>query len=278
MAIGKIKFEKGKVLVEFDADATAVFENVAEVNAHKAREGLIVMDVTKTAQQAGERSVKFTAEQLEVMHKLISVRFESRTPSKMEEVLTKQEKDALEKLVASGMVLLYKGGKYAKTGVYSIPDSIYPLLPRFTQAPQAPLPQPQPETLAPVQPNKVAQPQSDKMPRPSVNSEAHLERYGYMILENEADAKRASNDLSEKIKAGQVKGVRAFDKKFYIATKAFYESHYSDFMEKLGKGNQTEQQLTSMLSLEAGAAKVMLTLLGFEGEVIEKKKGAFAKV
>ncbi|HQT44955.1 MAG TPA: hypothetical protein PLO51_03190, partial [Candidatus Micrarchaeota archaeon] len=103
-----------------------------------------------------------------------------------------------------------------------------------------------------------------------------LEKLGYIILQDDYEAKEASNALSALIKEGKVKGVRAFDKRYYIASKDFYEYHRPTFLDKLEKSNYTPESIAKAVSVEPEAAMVMLALMSSEGEALEKRKGTYS--
>ncbi|MBM3229230.1 hypothetical protein FJZ26_02260 [Candidatus Parvarchaeota archaeon] len=287
MVVGKARHEKGGVVLEFGADAQGLFAQEGQYLATAAADGKIVLVAARQEQKAQsgqkqgkeEKAARLSEKQLEVLNRLITIRFENRLPEKVASELDEQQRKVLEQMVKDEIVLLYRGGKYQKTGVYSIPDSIYPHIPRQGREAQA--------TVQAERPGQAQQGTRGQQsagveatqagPRLSANSFEHLEKYGYMVLENELEAKRASESLAEKIRLGQIKGVRLFDRKFYIATAQFYEFHREGFLEKLGKAALSAEQAAKLLEVEAQAAKVMLALLSNEGEAIEKKRGTYAK-
>ncbi len=261
MAVGKIKSANGKLVIEFDQSAQGIFEGMQAVNAYKARNGLVVIEAGAEPAAGAPRQERkaegmLTDEQGRVLQKLISLRFEERTPSNVQRLLTQDEGEVLDSMLESGIIRLYRGGKYAKTGVISIPDSIFPKIPKEGH---------HEEQRAPARPEQ-GMPIMQK-----------IEKYGYTVLQNDGEAKEASNSLSAQIKEGKVKGVRAFDRRYYIASKEFYEFHRPAFLEKLEKGTYTPEAIAKELSVDAEAAMVMLALMSSEGEALEKRKGEYSR-
>lgn len=111
-----------------------------------------------------------------------------------------------------------------------------------------------------------------------LNWEEHLLKYGYVIIENEGDARSASMKLEHELKAGEVLGVRGFDKKYYVALKRFYEA-WNEKIHPLLKGKVLNlDQVAEKLSMSEVAARVALELMREQGEIIEKRKGWYSAV
>ncbi|HQT45155.1 MAG TPA: hypothetical protein PLO51_04195, partial [Candidatus Micrarchaeota archaeon] len=126
MAIGKVRIENGQVILVFDQSAQEIFEGMGPVRATKARKGLVIIEGEETLHPDSPKPLilptlkpegMLTQEQGSVLQKLISLRFEERTPTNVQGMLTGSEGNVLESMLESGMIKLYKGGKYAKTGV-----------------------------------------------------------------------------------------------------------------------------------------------------------------
>lgn len=197
-----------------------------------------------------EKKGGLSDEELGVLRKLDSFRFSQRMPGSVNAVLSPKEKRTLDGLIQKRFVTIYYGGKYSKTGVYNIPKNIYPLL-------------------------KKSRKESRKE-RADPSSVEHMERYGYMVVENERDAKRIGAMLEERIKDGRVIGVRAFDRKFYLATKQFFSANEKRVREELGKSEKSAGEISSSLKMDENACMTLLAILCDAGDAIEKKKGVFA--
>lgn len=186
-----------------------------------------------------------TKEEFSVLKKLNSFKFEKRIPSEVNKILTKYEKDALDSLISKKTVSIYKEGKYKKTGVYSISQSIYPRL---------------------------------------LNKNKEVEKKGvfgndnYLIITDENEAKRISNQLKEEIKNRDIRGTRGFDGKFYIATKEFYEKYKLPILKILEGKNLKLSEISSNIKIPETACLVALRLLDEDGEILEKKKNVFCLI
>ncbi|MFA5106110.1 MAG: hypothetical protein WC506_04060 [Candidatus Micrarchaeia archaeon] len=276
MATGKVKTENGKLVIEFDQSAQGVFDGMQSVSAYKARNGLVIIESAQPASvgNSGEHKQEgmLPPEQGRVLQKLISLRFEERTPSNVQGLLTQEEGEVLDSMLESGLIRLYKGGKYAKTGVISIPDSIFPKIPKEGHA-QTPAQAGNSNASGPARQYQAGQaPRQDS----GIPIMQKIEKFGYTVLQNDAEAKEASNSLSAQIKEGKIKGVRAFDRRYYIASKEFYEFHRPAFLDKLEKSAYTPEAIAKALSVDTEAAMVMLALMSSEGEALEKRKGTYS--
>ncbi len=113
----------------------------------------------------------------------------------------------------------------------------------------------------------------------AVKYEQELGRTGFLVVEDEEQAKAVSKALEPQIKQGLVLGVRGFDKRFYIVTREFYESNAG----KILKGTQpktdcTPGQIAGMLKTSESGALAVLQVMKEEGDVLEKRRGVFQLV
>jgi hypothetical protein len=160
--------------------------------------------------------------------------------------LSKEEKELLNELIKKGILIVYKGGKYSKTGVYDIPNKFYHLVKEKKEEPS--------EKLPPLE---------------------QLEKYGYMIVENENEAKSLSQTLERRIKAGEIIGTRGFDKRFYVAKTAWFSVVSEKIRELMKQGPKNILELKNSLKISEEACKVVLEIMNEHGDVIEKKRGYY---
>jgi len=99
----------------------------------------------------------------------------------------------------------------------------------------------------------------------------------YLILNSEDEARQLSKGLAEKIKCGDVVGVRGFDKRFYVVSRDYLEKTAPVVKEAAGGGAELKT-IASRSKLAPDACLAVLTVLQEEGEVIEKKRGFYSVV
>ncbi len=248
-----------------------------EYELHQISKGVIALSYIGPVQEKGLVS----QEQLSVLKKLSAFRFEKRIPFTVNKSLNETERKILEGLIERGVVELYREGKYAKTGVYNISKKVFPLLygsgtgkEAKAQASAAQIP------AANTNAQQVPQKTETKAPPmpPKLFGMDSLSKFGYAIIENEFDARCLSSALEKQIRAGDYLGVRAFNKKYYIAEKHFYVNLSERIRRVLAKKDASSEQLATELKVPEGACTVALTLMNNESEVIEKKRGMYGLV
>jgi len=107
---------------------------------------------------------------------------------------------------------------------------------------------------------------------------AALEKTGFLVVETELEAKRLSKELEPQVKGHSVMGVRGFDKKYYIATRAFLAQAGEKVQNALLKGELTVGQVCVATKMPSDACVAALSILKEEGEIFEKRKGYYALV
>ena len=240
-----------------------------EYEVHQLAKGVVALSFSGPMKKSGS---PLSQDELSVLKKLTAFRFESRIPFNVNKTLTEQEKKVLEGLIKRAFVELYKGGKYAKTGVYNISKNVYPLIREASeQASSAP-------AKAQVQQQAQAKPASPQSIGKKLGGMEMLQKFGYAVVENEMEARELSALLEKQIRAGEYLGVRAFNKKFYIAEKGFYISFSEKIRRILAKKEANVEQICSELKSPEDACTVALRLMNNDSEVIEKKKGMYGLV
>ena len=180
------------------------------------------------------------AQESALLRKLISIPFGKRVPSHLAKVLTPGEKEALNGLRKKGAVSFFKSDKY-KEGVFNISKKFYG--------------------------NREAQAAPSEL-------EKQLFRDGYLVITD----KRVARDLSEKLSRQRftVAGVKAFDGKYYIATKAFL-GKVNGLLAKAGPEVEPRMLVEKFGGEPLGYAAA-LKILSESGEYAEEKGGIFVKV
>lgn len=103
-----------------------------------------------------------------------------------------------------------------------------------------------------------------------------LDKNGFVVLQTEAEAAGLSIKLEDSIKHGMVLGTRAFNKKFYIITRLFFEKHSPGIIKTLRQGSLHVFEIAKTQNLDEEAVRGILYLLSEAGDIREKKKDIFA--
>jgi len=104
-----------------------------------------------------------------------------------------------------------------------------------------------------------------------------LRKLGYMILDNENEAKNVMPTLASEITHDDVKGVRGFDKKYYVLLRSFYLEHEGRLLAALDRGPKNADAMAPEMHLTPEAVRTLLVVLADGGEVIEKQKGVWQR-
>lgn len=226
-----------------------------------------------------------TGEELSLLKKLSQIRFGERIPEQVESALAEGEKRTLKSLLEKRLLYAFYGGKYSK-GVYNIPDSVYPLLgaqPRG-QAGQEAVPKSSPplRESEPAAGKAMRPPGRDDLtaknwpPRPPINTPEHLEKFGYAVVSGDFEIKSMHARLADRIKAGTILGVRAFDRKLYLATRRFFSGCEEKIRPLLDSKGKSLEQIAKSSGLSEDAAQAALVILCDSGDLIEKRKGVYS--
>ncbi len=245
--LARVKREKEGVFLELPNE----FELTGEVEVYPIKNGFYVIAPAEekkgeAGKKENEEEIKLDEDEVALLRKLNAIKFEQRIPDQVRKGLTVRERAALKKLIEKKYIIVLKGKKY-KQGVYNIPQRVYE---EFRSAP---------------------------LPDVPVNSIEHLNAYGYMIAENEERAKQAGQSLAEEIKGGKVMGVRGFDRKFYVATTNFFKKYHELVLNAVPDEGAGYKEIAEKCNMEENACSVILMLMSESGELIEKRKGNFAK-
>ncbi len=228
-----------------------------------------------------------SADEVSVVRKLLTIRFEERTVPAVAKKIGAAEKKTLDALVARRLIEVFRNAKY-KEGVYNISQKVY-------EAAAAPMNEmAKKEVMEPARSvgsepaNKtgvasaplafssasarpLAYPSSSGAP--PINSAEHLAKFGYMVLNTENEAKMAMMQIQPMLKTDDVRGIRGFDKRYYVLRRSFLHQYAGLVLAQLDAGPATAEKISEALGLASEAVGVILMIMADEGEVIEKRRG-----
>lgn len=203
-------------------------------------------------------------EELAVLKKIDTIRYDARTTESTAKILNDAEKRVLQKLILDGSIVPFKG-KDGKER-YSISKSIYD---NFLMRKKPVKEQPSPESVTVPTTTPIIKSLQDE-------NVALLERNGFIVLPTEAEAGKVSLLLEQSIRRGQVLGTRAFNKKFYIVLRSYFDRVSPGILKKLREKNYRITDLSRELSADEEGLRAILYLLSENGDVSEKKRDLFA--
>ena len=257
----EVKVSKTKGGIELSGSIPSELADSRSLEVFALRDGIYLLCAKGRldAAKAGRREEApqlLSGKEKEVVRRLLSVRFEKRTPAEVAKLLSKEEKETLESLSKKRLVEVFHGGKYEKDGVYNVSDFAF----NAVREPSS--------NGGAVSPAPIAMPAS---------SPEHLEKHGWMVLETDAEARSFGNAFPEKVKSGEVRGMRAFDRKYYFIKKSFAEEWERKVQLALGKSDKTAEELAGELGMAPEGCRALLIHLCESGEAMEKRRGKFSR-
>jgi len=234
--------------------------NCDEVELFPLKEGYYLLSVPLGSPEAKPQPKGSETGERALLKKLLAIRFENRTPAHVGKALNDEEKIILKELERKGLVNVFRGTKY-KDGVYNINDRVYAMLSHT-------------EGEAPKSGTRGTQPLAAGG---QMDSAGILIRQGYLVISDKNEAKMLSERLAQEMKNGSVAGVKGFDGRFYIVTRAYLLKAESLIAAAL-KENMDAAGIALATKLEPEGCLAALRVLAESGEIIEKKRGIFAPV
>jgi bifunctional DNA-binding transcriptional regulator/antitoxin component of YhaV-PrlF toxin-antitoxin module len=220
------------------------------------------------AGQATSRNVEVTQEEIEVLKKLDTLRYSNRTPANVAKILNESEKKVLQGLINKRIVWLFM-----KKGSYSISKDVYDKFLMRKGRGMAPQPKRADE-------HEQLQ-QKPVPPPPKIEKNENvikLETDGYIVLPTESEASSLSLALEDSIRSGKVLGIRAFNKKFYIVLRSFFDKNSGKVIKELKDGPKKVDELVKSTGLDEDGIRAMLYLLSEQGDVSERRKDVFTLI
>jgi len=210
--------------------------------------------------------IEFTKEEIGVIDKLLSMKFIDRTPENVSNELNAAERRILSDLIERKAVNLFKSQKY-KEGVYNVRDSTYDIVKRSKggKAPE--------KTLA--RPVEKAERIERKQEMEETDPIRKLEKIGFLVIDNQNEAKRLSDEIASRGRKSDVTGIRGFDKKYYILKASFFGKNQPKISNVLKGGKKTLDQIAEETGLDKQACTGILAMMNEAGDVVEKKRGIF---
>lgn len=238
----RILKRNGKSYLELPPEAAGY----GELELFHLREGYYLISLPLGEMPQGKGLLDDSEKML--LKKLLSIRFEKRTPPYVSKAFSEGEMAKLKELERRKLVNVFRSKKYAD-GVYNISDKVYTLLHQKKEQPS----------------------------EPKEDETTPLKSQGFQILTDKNQAYRLSQSLSQEMREGTVFGVKGFDNKFYIVTREYLDRAQSAISDVL-KGDMEPVTIASLARLDNDGCIAVLRLMAEKGDIIEKKKGVFAPV
>lgn len=223
--------------------------------------------------QVESRSVSMTQDEMTVLKKLDTLRYSNRTPTNVARILNEGEKKLLQGLINKNVVLVYKD---KKDSPYSIAKNVYDqFLMRKKELIKPAQAKSSAQTVSKVQVAPRAAAAPIKIENENVTK---LETDGFVVLPTETEASSLSLALEDSIRSGKVLGIRAFNKKFYIVLRVFFDKNSGKVIKELKEGPKSVSEMVKDTGLNEDGIRAMLYLLSEQGDVSERRKDTFTLI
>lgn len=225
-----------------------------------------------TAPEPKSPPSSLSAEELGVLRKLDTLRYDARDQVGVNKILSEREEEVLRQLVSKKVVGLFMNPKTGKNS-YSISKYIYDRFLMRKKQPAQEQRQAQATEQKPVYNTRILNLKSNV---PENENIKRLEKDGFVVMQTEGEASSLSLALEESIRKGFVLGTRAFNKKFYVILRQFFDMYSTPIIKSLREnGEQRVGSIAKEVGMDEEGARAILYLLSESGDVSEKKRDLF---
>jgi len=224
------------------------FSSGKEFDVVKAKEGVWILlekEAAKTTDELKRADEPIDETEQRIIGYLKKKQLRDRVEGTFEKLLNENELKKFSEMLKQGKVEKFKLNEKYKKAVYQLPEKSKATVKKF-----------------------------DNTEKPF--DEFTLEKDGFLVVKNELRAKKLSDELSEQIREGKVRGTKSFDGMFYIIDSALFDSASQSVLAYLKTMKQAQlQELSNSLSLTKTLVKIACTLLAEEGQILEKRRETY---
>jgi hypothetical protein len=168
---------------------------------------------------------------------------------RFEKSLTPQERERFKVLLQEGKIVKYKTSPHFRKALYKAAFS----------------PKPFSSALSPLSPEDT--------------SPSSFEENGFVILEGAGEASVFSRQHAQKFRQGTLAGIKGFDGKYYVIRVSLLRTWSEKILQLLSQHPQLSlSSLAEQSKAKEGLVKTVCAFLCEEGEILEKRKGLYARV
>lgn len=242
------------------------FPSKGEIELSKLEENTWMLSALSGQKDLNENAAApFSPLHQKVLRLLKTHRLPDLIEGKFEQFLSSEELKAFRELVERQKVVVVKSNPKFDKGIYR--EAMSPEQQAANRAPHSTTPR--------AEIKKVTHTMVEEKPV----EEYSLLQDGFMILRSDGAAKAASFDLADRIRAGEIKGIKSFDGFYYIIENALLEKFTSSLLSALKEKKKEElPALALSQAVPPLLARIVLEFAKEDGLVIEKQKNLFAYV
>ncbi|MGC8586482.1 MAG: hypothetical protein ACP5K5_02990 [Candidatus Micrarchaeia archaeon] len=260
-----IPFEVISTLDLHDGDEVDFFKYSGKsfIFAKKDYIASLLTKISSVGEASQNANVEIDKNELTILKKLDTLRYSERTTSMVNNMLSNEEKNTLQKLIRKKIVVPFKkeGENEYK---YSIAKWAYD---RFLFGKR--------EQKAGKKEELAEKPKAWEEKIVDSDYTNLLESKGYLVLSNEADAAAVSAALEESIKQGLVVGTRAFNKKFYVALRGFINKYAPKITKLIEQKPMRASEIAEKIGIDEDGVRSILYYMAELGDVTEVRRDIF---
>ena len=200
--------------------------------------------VTESEQQ--KPAIKVDETEQKILGLLRKKELKERVEGVFEKLLGKEELEKFSQMLKQGKIIRFKLDPSYKKAVYKIP-----------------------EDLSQSRRKAEAKELVDKQDI----EEYELRKNGFLVFRNEERIKRANEELAERFKKGELRGIKCFDGYCYIIETGLLEALKEKALAVFKKQKKlSAEELAKQLNIGITPAKIAVEFLKEDGSLFEKKK------
>ena len=234
-----------------------------------------ILSKREPAQQSAKahEGKQISPAELAILKKLDTLRYGQRTKSRVNDMLDQDEKATLQALLKKRYISLFKKSSDPEP-LYGIEKEIYDaFLMRKNVMAQKSRAAPQAFQASRAKFDYATSAQAAS----ATDSDAIelLHKQGFIVLSSETEAANVSAALEDSIHHGLILGTRAFNKKFYVATRGYITKNTSAILNIIRQKSMNVKDIANETGLEENGVRAILYILAENGEATELRKDIF---
>ena len=236
--------------IVLEKEEQKMLEGITDLELIPEKKGVFLMiDKKISVEKEGAQicvSVPLIEEHEEVIGLIKKGKLSELVEGKFEQKLNEKQKKALQELIASKKVFLFKLNDSYKKGVYRIRE-------------------------------QTERKDSEKfVAEKKVLPDYNLEVDGFIATVNTERAKALSSEYRERIEKNELKGIKSFEGIYYLIETSLIDKYLEKILRILKEKKEVElEEIAKKENFSTELAKIIIEFLKDEGEILEKRKGKY---
>ncbi|MFA4907884.1 MAG: hypothetical protein WC602_06440 [archaeon] len=264
--MAKLRKQGGEFVLKVSPSEEALLESAKEreFDLFRPKKGVFLLMEKSAAVEAEEKRRALASQVMELISRL---QLENLVEGEFEKRLSKEQLQAFQELLKTGIVKKFKLSQKYRKAVYMVAETRKP----EPKAHEAFAGQPAAEKSPVAENNSGAVQNEDYL--------ALFDSKGYILTKSEQAAQLLSAKFREEIRHNEIRGMKNFDGEFCIIDAAVYEKLKPQLMGLFRQKKQAFlSEVHSALGIPKELAKIVCEIAKEDGELFEKKKELYCRV